>query len=117
MDKRNYNRIVRNLYAVIEQSGLTSRKFHDPGWAGVNSVIETVNKALEPLSIQYGEYFTYSIEYVPGYSADMMTKTYNMQICNMANEKILGGEIRGYAAGTVQDPWLSYDLTCSFWTL
>ena len=40
-----------------------------------------------------------------------------MQICNMGGEKILGGEIRGYAAGTVQDPWLSYDLTASFWTL
>ena len=117
MTKRSYNKIIRTVYNAVEKSGLTSRKFHDYWWEGVSSIIRTVNDALEPLSMQYNDYFTYSIEEVKGYSNDGMTKTYNMEICNRSGEKIIGGNIVCYTAGTIQDPWSSYDLTCTFWNI
>ena len=59
------------------------------------------------------------IEYLEseGYSADMMSKTYNMQITDMSGNKIIGGNIRGFAAGTVNDPWQSYDIAAMFWNV
>ena len=117
LDKRNYNKIIRFLYNTVHESNITAHKYHDLGWDGVSVVIKVVNDALKLIGQVYDEVFEYSIENVEGYSSDMMSKTYNMQITDMSGNKIIGGNIRGFAAGTVDDPWKSYDLAVMFWNV
>ena len=117
LDKRNYNRIVNQLYAAVHDSGVTGRIYHDLGWNGIYEyLIPVIDKALEGLSIWYDEVMEFSIADVPGYSADMQSKLYNTQITDMSGNVIIKGTITGFAAGTVQDPWKSYDIVAMFWT-
>lgn len=118
LDRRNYNRIVNQLYEAVHQSGVTGHLYHDLGWNGIYEyLIPVIDKCLEVMSIWYDEVLTFSIKDVPGYSADMSHKIYNTQVTDMSGKVVIEGTITGFAAGTVQDPWKSYDINALFWTV
>lgn len=120
LDKRNLNAIVRKLYKTIQESGLTSKKFHDLGWEGVYAIIDKANECLEEVNKHYGCQLRCFIKDVPGYvgniNGEMHCKVYNTVVLNEDNDDAtIIGNIKGYACGTVEDPWKSYDLT-AMWT-
>lgn len=115
MNKNSVKAIIKRLYEAVEISKVTSHKWHDLGWEGVDKGIAVVQEALKKIGEKYDNEFYYEVESVKGYSGDGQTKTWSMQVVDSMNNRICGGQIRAYAAGTIEDPWKSYDYTITFW--
>lgn len=115
MHKNSVKAIIKRLYEAVEESKVTSHKWHDFGWEGIDTGVAVVQRALKEIGEEYDNEFFYEVDSVAGYSADNHTKTWVMQIVDSMDKRICGGQIRAYAAGTVEDPWKSYDFTITFW--
>lgn len=115
MNRNSVKAIIKRLYEAVENSKVTSHKWHDLGWEGVDKGVAVVQEALKEIGKKYDNEFYYEVESVKGYSSDGQTKTWLMQIVDCMDNRICGGQIRSYAAGTVEDPWKSYDYTITFW--
>lgn len=115
MHKNSVRAIIKRLYEAVEISKVTSHKWHDFGWEGIDKGVMVVQQALNEIGEKYDNEFFYEFESVAGYSADGQAKTWNMQVVDSMDNRICGGQIRAYAAGTVKEPWKSYDYTITFW--
>lgn len=104
--------MIKKIYEVVTNSGLTSHKFRDDDWRMIKEVRDTINRyflrAGETISVYYDNVF--------GYTNNGMAKEYGMVIENTVTGNILGkGVITACAAGTVDDVWSAYDICISFW--
>lgn len=115
MHRNSVKAIIKKLYEAVEISKVTSHKWHDLGWEGVGKGITVVQNTLNKIGPKYDREFFYEVESVKGYSGDGQTKIWSMQVVDSMDNRICGGQIRAYAAGTVEDPWKSYDYTITFW--
>lgn len=99
------NKMIKKLYKAVEK--YTRNKYQDDDWHNLNQVFDEIRNipGVKDLSVGNGRYH--------GYFSDSPSKTYELWIgldCGV----ILGGELTCHAAGTMQQPFSSYDITCSF---
>lgn len=99
---------IKALYKEVEKSKMTSHKYSDNDWKYVHQlmdVIKGVNTFVSDLS--------YHVEN-GGYRTNGNTKDWELDI-TLTTGELIHGRISAFAAGTVKDPWSSYDMTATFW--
>ena len=104
--------MIKKIYEVVSNSGLTSHKFSDDDWRMIWEVRDTINRYFFHANETISCYFSG----VAGYINDEQAKEYEMTVENSITGELLGrGIITACAAGTVDDIWSSYDICISFW--
>jgi len=104
--------MIKKIYEVVSNSGLTSHKFRDDDWRMIWEVRDTINRYF----MQRGEAIACYFSGVAGYINNGMAKEYEMLVENSITGEVYGkGIITACAAGTVDDVWSSYDICISFW--
>lgn len=110
----NKRSVINRLYKVVEP--FTHSKYHDSGWSGVDQMIEALKNAGYDVtvSVKDGGYRN-SKGGNTLYTGDDVSywKEFILEI--PVEDKVVNGIINAHAAGTVNDPFSSYDLTCTFW--
>lgn len=111
----NKQTILRQLYKVVEP--YTHSRYRDSGWAGVDSVIEALQNAGYDVSVSvknggYRNSKGGNTLYV-GDEDVSYWKEFELEI--PIEDKVFHGRINAHACGTMEDPFESYDLTCTFW--
>lgn len=104
--------MIKKIYEVVSNSGLTSHKFRDDDWRMIKEVRDTINRYF----LHAGEAISVYYDNVYGYTNDGLAKEYEMIIENSITGELLGkGIITACAAGVVENVWSSYDICVSFW--
>ena len=100
------NKIVKRLYKAVEK--YTRGKYQDNDWHSLNQIFDEMRAVpgVREVSVGGGNYH--------GFFSDSPCKKYKLYIGLECGE-IIGGELTCHAAGTVSEPFSSYDVTCSFW--
>lgn len=97
------------IYSVINKLGLTSHKFHDEYWQGVKAIIEAVSTVPGVTDISYGSNNG-------GYRKnDDGTQWKEYLVTIETIDGTIEGILNAHAAGTVQDPFSSYDVNLVLW--
>lgn len=106
--------IIRKLYRIVEP--YTHSKYHDSGWGGIDKVIEALeNAGFEVnVSVKDGGYRNSmgGNTLFSGRDDVSYWKEFNLEI--PVEDKVINGVIRGNLCGTMEDPFSSYDITCTF---
>ena len=108
-------KIQNIIYKQLEKTGTTGRFYRDESWEGVKLVKKDIEDALNA----YAE-DVYEVSIAPdegGYrkSKDGMSqwKQYKVEIYVKGAElPFMGGTLNCHAAGTVDDPFDMYDMSC-----
>lgn len=110
----NKQTTLRRLYKVVEP--FTHSKYHDTAWQGVSSMINALQDAGYDVSVTVkdGGYRNSKGGNTLFAGDDTVSywKEFNLEI--PIEDKVINGRINAHAAGTVEDPFDSYDLTCTF---
>lgn len=96
---------------------LTSSKYHDDSWQGVSMIKKAINDIIKENG---GGYQCFITVHDGGYhtSSDGMSKwkEYWVDIfSNNADHPVICGTLNCHAAGTVEDPFKSYDMSLVIW--
>lgn len=109
MTTKEINAVIKRLYTAVENSGWSSRLWHDEDWAGLYRIREICNDVL-PVG------FRLIRQEVFGYDANNMTKRYLFTVEHVdTGERIIDANINAHAAGRVDDVWSAYDCTATFY--
>lgn len=101
--------IKNRIYTKIGKLGLNSHKFHDEYWQGVRAVIEAIGTIDGVTDVSYGVKDG-------GYRKNNDGTQWKEYLVTI--ETIQGtveGILNAHAAGTVQDPFSSYDVNLVLW--
>ena len=107
---------LKNLiYKKVEK--LTSQKFHDESWEGVTQMKNAIQSVIDENG---GGYYLITSVNDGGYrtSKDGLSqwKEYWIDIySNDSDHPVICGTLNCHAAGTVKDPFDSYDMTLVMW--
>lgn len=108
---KEINATIKRLYKNVEKS--CSVIYRDEGWSSLDIVIDAIRKTEGVTDVNVyvknGGYHNYM---VPGKSP---YKQYELEIDTPFGENTIGGVMRANSAGTFEEPFSSYDVTCSFW--
>lgn len=111
-------RKVQNaIYKELEKTGVTGRFYRDTSWEGVKLVRQTITNALDKIKNVEHEYEVSIAPDEGGYrkSKDGMSqwKQYKVEIyVKGAEEPFMIGTLNCHAAGTTEDPFSMYDMSC-----
>lgn len=102
---------MNQIYRLVHKYRIDSRKYHDENWKALrdyNEVIESLGGELS--------YWCEDGGYTDRDPQDGMprSKVYNMTI-TYDDGMVIGGYIKMMAAGTVEDPFSSYDTCIVMW--
>ena len=106
--------LINKLYKTAEP--FTRSKYSDTGWQAVSSLIEAIENAgfKVGVSVKDGGYRNSKGGNTMFAGSDVSYwKEYDLEI--PVEDKVIYGQIKAHAAGTVEDPFKSYDMTCTFW--
>lgn len=104
------NKTIKRLYNAVNK--ITHKFFHDEDWSGIDSVIDVINNVIGgegDLSV-----WCENGGYAKQIGEEGNYKTWKLKI-ELRNGGVIGGELNANAAGTHEDPFGRYDITCSFW--
>ena len=111
-------RQVQNaIYKELEKNYTTGRFYHDDSWQGVDFVRKDINTALSKLLTKTAHEYECSIYAENGgyrTSKDGMSKwkQYTVDIfVHGAEEPFMTGTLNCHAAGTIEDPFETYDMS------
>lgn len=111
-------RKVQNaIYKQLEKTGTTGRFYKDENWEGVRLVRNDIEDAFRTIKNPEHEYEVSIAPDAGGYrkSKDGMSqwKQYKIEIYIKGSEiPFMGGTLNCHAAGTVDDPFDMYDMSC-----
>jgi hypothetical protein len=111
----NKRSIINKLYRLTEP--YTRGKYHDSGWKGVDDIINALRNAGYEVyvSVKDGGYRNSrgGNTLFAGDGDVSYWKEFDLEI--PVEDKVINGQVRCHAAGTVDDVFSSYDQTCRFW--
>lgn len=107
---REANKMIRRLYNAVDK--VTHGFYKDNGWEGVDSVLDVIENTI-------GDEGDLSVwcengGYAKQIGEEGNCKTWKLKI-ELFNGGVIGGELNANAAGTHDDPFGRYDITCGFW--
>ena len=110
-------KVQNAIYKQLEKTGTTGKFYHDDAWQGVDIVRKDIQDALS--NIKNAEH-EYEVSIAPDEgcyrkSKDGMSqwKQYKVEIFVKGSEiPFMGGTLNCHAAGTVEDPFDMYDMSC-----
>lgn len=127
INKRELNKVLKAIYNAVQKSGVTAHMYHDQSWEGVKAVRTEVQSVLDKLSDKLTDGSKYEVSIAPddgGYrtSKDGMSqwKQYKVELFKVPAkyedypEPFQLGYLNCFAAGTVEDPFKSYDMSLTF---
>lgn len=91
-------KLVNDLYKMTES--LTKGLFHDTDWSHIHAVTRKVEE----------KYKVYTSVKNGGYFNEGKSKRWELYIYDPSLGHVAAGNICACAAGTVEDPWLRYDI-------
>lgn len=106
-------RIKNAIYQAI--SKLTSHIYRDDDWQAVRSVLAEIRYVLSNLA--HGYQLIVSVEN-GGYRSNesgTQWKEYQLAIENADGKEVIGGTLNAHAAGKMNDPFSSYDMSVVLW--
>lgn len=116
--KASEKRKIQNaIYKELQKTGTTGRFYHDDAWQGVDLVRQDITNALKNIKNPEHEYEVSIAPDNGGYrtSKDGLSKwkQYKIEIFVKGDdESFMGGTLNCHAAGTVEDPFDTYDMSC-----
>lgn len=110
-------KVQNAIYKQLEKTGTTGRFYHDDAWEGVKLVRKDIEDAFKNIKNAPHEYEVSIAPDDGGYrkSKDGMSqwKQYKVEIyIKGAEDPFMVGTLNCHAAGTVQDPFDMYDMSC-----
>ena len=110
-------KVQNAIYKQLEKTGTTGRFYHDDAWEGVRLVKKDIEDAFKNIKNAPHEYEVSIAPDDGGYrkSKDGMSqwKQYKVEIyVKGAEDPFMVGTLNCHAAGTVQDPFDMYDMSC-----
>lgn len=111
-------RQVQNaIYKELQKNNTTGRFYHDTGWQGVDFVRKDVETALSKLLTKTAHEYEFSIYaenggYRTSKDGEAKWKQYTVDIfIHGAEEPFMTGTLNCHAAGTIEDPFKTYDMS------
>lgn len=101
---------MNQIYRLIHKYGLDSRKYTDETWQAVDDykkVVESLGCEME-IWVEHGGYTDYAEDNMP------RSKVYNCRIV-YDDGMVIDGYMKMMAAGTIEDPFSSYDTCIVLW--
>lgn len=110
-------KVQNAIYKQLDKSGTTGHYYHDENWGGVALVKKDIEDAFKTIKNPEHEYEVSIAPDEGGYrkSKDGMSqwKQYKVEIYIKGAEfPFMGGTLNCHAAGTVDDPFDTYDMSC-----
>jgi len=110
-------KVQNAIYKQLEKTGTTGKFYHDESWEGVKLVRKDIEDAFKTIKSSEHEYEVSIAPDEGGYrkSKDGMSqwKQYKVEIyVKGAEDPFMVGTLNCHAAGTVQDPFDMYDMSC-----
>jgi hypothetical protein len=110
-------KVQNAIYKQLEKTGTTGKFYHDDAWEGVRLVKKDIEDAFKNIKNAPHEYEVSIAPDDGGYrkSKDGMSqwKQYKVEIyVKGAEDPFMIGTLNCHAAGTVQDPFDMYDMSC-----
>ena len=110
-------KVQNAIYKQLEKTGTTGKFYHDDAWEGVRLVKKDIQDAFKTIKNPEHEYEVSIAPDDGGYrkSKDGMSqwKQYKVEIyVKGAEDPFMVGTLNCHAAGTVQDPFDMYDMSC-----
>ena len=110
-------KIQNAIYKQLQKTGTTGRFYHDDAWQGVTAVRKDIEDAFKIIKNPEHEYEVSIAPDNGGYrtSKDGLSKwkQYKIEIFVKGDdESFMGGTLNCHAAGTVEDPFDTYDMSC-----
>ena len=110
-------KVQNAIYKQLEKTGTTGRFYRDDAWEGVRLVKKDIEDAFKNIKDAPHEYEVSIAPDDGGYrkSKDGMSqwKQYKVEIyVKGAEDPFMVGTLNCHAAGTVQDPFDMYDMSC-----
>ena len=110
-------KVQNAIYKQLEKTGTTGRFYRDDAWEGVRLVKKDIEDAFKNIKNAPHEYEVSIAPDDGGYrkSKDGMSqwKQYKVEIyVKGAEDPFMVGTLNCHAAGTVQDPFDMYDMSC-----
>lgn len=104
------NKLIKRLYNNVNK--ITGGFFVDEDWRGVNKVLNHISDIIG----DDGELNVWCENggYAKQIGEEGNYKTWKLEI-KLHNGGLINGELNAYAAGTHENPFGRYDITCSFW--
>lgn len=110
MTKKEIRQMTQKIYTAVEKSGLTSRKYHTTDWMPVYNLREIAQSTLpENVRIIFGDNWYQKNDLAEWKTWDLTAED------AMTGEVYFCGQIRAFAAGSVDDVWSAFDLTASWY--
>ena len=110
-------KVQNAIYKQLEKTGTTGKFYRDDAWEGVGLVKKDIQDAFKTIKNPEHEYEVSIAPDEGGYrkSKDGMSqwKQYKVEIyVKGAEQPFMGGTLNCHAAGTVEDPFDMYDMSC-----
>lgn len=110
-------KVQNAIYKQLEKNGTTGKFYHDTAWEGVGLVKKDIENAFKTIKNPEHEYEVIIAPDEGGYrkSKDGMSqwKQYKVEIYIKGSENpFMIGTLNCHAAGTVEDPFDTYDMSC-----
>lgn len=106
-------RLYNAIYKEVEKRRLTSHIYHDDYWSGVTDIKTCIEYVIDKLGADVSlSVWCENGGYRTNRTADAQWKEYLFRIYDESTDKtLINGIINCHAAGTVDDPFSSYDMT------
>lgn len=110
-------KVQRAIYKELQKNNTTGRFYHDEYWAGVDAVRKDIDNALYSLVRKTNHEYDCAIGAIDGgyrKSKDGMAqwKEYRIDIFIKGHEEpFMQGHLNCHAAGSMEDPFDTYDMT------
>lgn len=115
MTTKEKNAMIRNIYSIIAESGITSHIYRDSNWDKVFVLREIANNAIKLYCGRLGVYDDIRCIF-EGIETCDTCKRYNVSIEDaLTGEVYGGGQIVAAFAGSVESPWDAYDVCATWW--
>ena len=110
-------KVQNAIYKQLEKTNTTGHYYHDDYWEGVKLVRKDIEDAFKTIKNPEHEYEVSIAPNEGGYrtSKDGMSKwkQYKVEIYVKGSElPFMGGALNCHAAGTADDPFGTYDMSC-----
>jgi len=110
-------KVQNAIYKQLDKTGTTGHFYHDDAWEGVKLVRKDIEDAFKLIKNPEHEYEVSIAPDEGGYrkSKDGMSqwKQYKVEIYVKGAEiPFMSGTLNCHAAGTVEDPFETYDMSC-----
>jgi len=112
LEKSGYklkHKYIDQIYKAINDSGITKRIYNDEHWQGYNEIL----RKLDELGFEVITGPANDQLHSNGYSIDGKEKCWTVNL--KKDEVEINGNIRAFAAGSVEYPFDKYDITLTLW--